>query len=146
MARAEINKDAVIGTLNRILELELAGVLRYTHYSLMIFGHNRIPVVSWMRAQATEGLAHGVLAGEHITSLGGHPSLEIGKLLETEKHGIHQILQESLEHEEEGVALYYQLLEQVEGKSVALEEYSRTMIAEEEDHISEIRKMLRSPE
>jgi bacterioferritin len=146
MARAEINKDAVIETLNRILELELAGVVRYTHYSLMIFGHNRIPVASWMRAQATEGLTHGARAGEQITTLGGHPSLRIGKLLETEKHGINQILQECVEHEQEGVALYYKLLEQVEGKNVALEEYSRAMIAEEEEHLAEIRKMLRSPE
>ncbi|MEK6554351.1 MAG: bacterioferritin, partial [Bdellovibrionota bacterium] len=35
----------VIDALNVIMENELAGVVRYTHYSLMIFGHNRIPIV-----------------------------------------------------------------------------------------------------
>jgi bacterioferritin len=146
MTKESIDKGAVIETLNGILELELAGVVRYTHYSLMIYGHHRIPVVSWMRAQAAEGLDHGAAAGEHITTLGGHPSLKIGKLLETERHGIDQILRESLEHEEEGVALYEKLRTQVEGKDVALEEYARSMIAQEQAHISEIRKMLRSPD
>lgn len=145
MARAEISREAVIGTLNAILEQELAGVVRYTHYSFMIFGYNRIPVVKWMREQATESMAHGVMAGEFITTHGGHPSLKIGKLLETQKHSVNQILQESAEHEEESLALYHKLLEQVEGKSVALEEYCRSMIAEEEQHLSEIKKMLRKP-
>ncbi|HLU69943.1 MAG TPA: bacterioferritin, partial [Fibrobacteria bacterium] len=35
------NKDAVVRALNKILELELAGVVRYTHYSLMVYGYNR---------------------------------------------------------------------------------------------------------
>ena len=54
----------VIDSLNRILELELAGVVRYMHYSFMIFGHNRIPIVAWLRDQANESNAHAVLAGE----------------------------------------------------------------------------------
>src|SRR5205807_5816999 len=72
----------VVAILNRILELELAGLVRYLHYSFMIFGHNRIPIVAWLRAQADEAQAHSVQAGEHITNLGGHPSLKIGPLLE----------------------------------------------------------------
>ncbi len=145
MTKGEIDKKAAIKTLNEILELELAGFVRYLHYSLMIFGHNRIPVVSWMRTQADEGVLHGIEAGEYITMLGGHPSLKIGKLLETHKHSVNQILEECVEHEEEGLQLYHKLLEQVEGKDVALEEYSRTMISEENKHLSEIRKMLRKP-
>jgi bacterioferritin len=145
MTKSAIDKEAVLSTLNTILELELAGVVRYMHYSFMIVGHNRIPVVKWMRAQAEEGMLHAAEAGEYITSLDGHPSLKIGKLLETEKHGVSQILEECLEHEEEGVALYVRLLEQVEDRDIALEEYARGMIAEETKHIAEIRKMLRKP-
>src|SRR5437762_12976318 len=80
--------EEVLRTLNRILELELAGLVRYLHYSFMIFGHNRIPIVAWLRAQADEAQAHAVQAGEHITNLGGHPSLKIGPLLETHKHNV----------------------------------------------------------
>ena len=94
----KIERESVITTLNTILELELAGVVRYIHYSLMVFGHARIPIIKWMRDQATEGMNHASMAGEHVTSLGGHPSLKIGKLVETHKHDISQILQEALEH------------------------------------------------
>src|SRR5262245_3347735 len=97
--------------LNGILETELAGTVRYMHYSFMVFGHNRIPITSWLRAQATESLAHATAAGEHITSLGGHPSLEIGELLETHKHSVDQILSEAREHESVGLTHYRDLLE-----------------------------------
>ncbi len=145
MPEANFDRDEVLVTLNKILELELAGVVRYMHYSFMIFGHSRIPVVKWMRDQAQEAMDHATAAGEHITTLEGHPSLKIGKLLETERHAIDEILEESLEHEEEGLALYRQLLGQTEARHVALEEYSRSMIAEEEQHLAEIRKMLWRP-
>lgn len=140
-----MDKGKVIETLNGILELELAGVVRYTHYTMMIFGHARIPIISWMSTQADEGLAHARRAGELVTSLGGHPSLKIGKLLETEQHSIDDILRETLEHEKEGVALYEALHELVAGKDIRLEEYAREMIAHESDHISEVEKMLRKP-
>lgn len=135
----------VIDVLNKILECELAGVVRYTHYSLMVFGHTRIPIVSWLREQATESLTHASQAGEHITTLGGHPSLKIASLLETHKHSIGDILQESLQHENEQLENYKALLKLTEGHSVYLEEYARTMITDESMHISEVEKMLRKP-
>src|SRR5689334_17500974 len=101
-----MDKKKVIETLNGILELELAGVVRYTHYSLMIFGHARIPIIGWMRKEASEALTHATAAGELITAFGGHPSLKIGKLLETQRHDIDDILREAIEHEKAGVALY----------------------------------------
>ena len=52
------DKAKAIETLNRIMELELSGVVRYTHYSLMVYGYNRIPIVSWLKAHAQEGLDH----------------------------------------------------------------------------------------
>lgn len=139
------NKQEVISILNEIMELELAGVVRYTHYSLMVFGYNRIPIVSWLKENATEGLDHAQKAGEFVTMLGGHPSLKIGTLLETEQHDIGDILRESLAHEQLTVKSYYKLLELVEGKSVTLEEYAREMIYLEEQHQDEVDKMLRKP-
>ena len=142
---ATLNTKKVIEQLNRILECELAGVVRYTHYSLMTYGYNRIPIVSWLRGQATESLDHAQQAGELITQLGEHPSLGIGPLLETHKHDMGDILRESLQHERDSLALYYKLLKQVEGKSIQIEEYAREMIATEELHIGEVDKMLRKP-
>lgn len=139
------NQEQVIEQLNRILECELAGVVRYTHYSMMIFGYNRIPIVSWFQAEASESLTHAQQAGEMVTRLGGHPSLAIGPLLETHQHDIGQILRETLQAEHTALGLYMKLLELVAGKNVALEEYARGLIEQEEAHIDEIDKMLRKP-
>jgi bacterioferritin len=137
--------EKVIESLNRILELELAGLVRYMHYSFMVFGHNRIPIVSWLRSQADESQNHAVQAGEHITNLGGHPSLKIGSLLETHKHNVDEILGEAYAHEEEGLVEYRRLLDMSAGRSIMLEEYARDQIAAEEAHLAEIRKMMRKP-
>lgn len=145
MATGNYDKAAVVAVLNRILETELAGVVRYTHYSLMVYGYSRIPIVSWLREQATESMAHATQAGEIITNLGDHPSLSIGKLLETHNHDIGDILRESLEHEKGALKAYYDLLALTEGKSVMLEEYAREMIYQEEMHLGEVDKMLRKP-
>jgi bacterioferritin len=139
------NSSPVIKALNTVLEMELAGVVRYTHYALMIYGYNRIPIVSWLRSQATESLDHANKAGELITHLGGHPSLAIGPLLETHNHDIGDILRESLEHETASLNAYKKLLKLVEGSSVMLEEYAREMIYTEELHLGEVDKMLRKP-
>ena len=141
----EQDKTKAIAILNRILEMELAGVVRYTHYSLMVFGYSRIPITSWLRDSANESLDHAHRAGELITLMGGHPSLKIGPLLETEKHDIGDILRESLEHEKAAVSLYHELLKTAEGKSVLIEEYAREMIVKEEMDLDEVNKMLRNP-
>jgi bacterioferritin len=142
---SEKDGEAAVQTLNQILELELAGLVRYLHYSFMIFGHNRIPIVAWLRAQANESQDHATLAGEQITNLGGHPSLKIGSLLETHKHNVDEILNEAFEHEQQGLDEYRKLLAMVAGKSIMLEEYARDQIAAEEAHLAEIRKMMRRP-
>lgn len=139
------DKKDVLDRLNHILEMELSGVVRYTHYSLMVFGYNRLPIVKWLRDQATEALTHAQEAGEMITTLGEHPSLLIGPLLETHNHDIGALLKESLESELASLKEYKALLSLVTGKSVLLEEYARKMITAEEIHASEVNKMLRMP-
>ena len=141
----KFDKQKVVPLLNKILEMELAGSVRYTHYSFMVYGYNRIPIVSWLREQATESLGHAQQAGEMITALGEHPSLGIGPMLETHKHDIGDILRESLDHERAGIALYRELLDLVKDRSVWLEEYARQMISQEETHAFEVDKMLRRP-
>ena len=119
------DNQRAIDILNGIMEAELAGVVRYSHYSLMVYGYNRIPIVDWMKANANEGLLHAHRAGELVTMMGGHPSLKIGPLLETEKHDIGDILRESLEHEKSVLILYKELLNlAVSADDILLEEYA----------------------
>jgi bacterioferritin len=141
----EIEKRAVVDLLNRILEQELAGVVRYTHYSFLVFGYSRIPIVSWLRDQANESLLHAQQAGEMITLLGAYPSLGIGPLLDSHKHDIGAVMREALETEGIALGLYRDLLALVDGRSVMLEEYARQMIYAEELHAGEVDKMLRRP-
>jgi len=146
MDKSGNGKYQAIEVLNKIMEIELAGVVRYTHYSLMIYGYNRIPIVDWLKSNAQESLTHAHRAGELVTLLGGHPSLHIGPLLETEQHDIGDILRESLEHENESLRAYYELLKISEEHEITiLEEFSRDMIVAEEQHLDEVNKMLRKP-
>jgi len=139
----EIDRDETLKTLNEIVELELAGVVRFTQYSLMVFGHARIPISGWMREQAQQALTHAIQAGEEVTALGGNVSLGIGQLVGTHHPTVDDILGEMLVQERRGIELYHRLLHQVEGRSVSLEELARQMIRNEELDVAEIEKMLR---
>jgi len=138
-----IDEAAVIRALNGILEAELSGVVRYTRYALMISGPHRIPLVDFMKAQASESLVHAQQVGEILTGLGGRPSTKIADIEDTEERTLEQILEESLDHELNSVALYRELLAHVTDRSIFLEEYARGLIATEEEHQLELRKMLR---
>lgn len=142
---SKINKKQVVATLNQILEAELAGVVRYTHHSLLVVGYGRIPIVSWLREQADESLLHAQQVGEWIVNLGESPSLSIGPLLDTHKDDIGAILRESLQNEITALNLYKELLALVNDRSIALEEFARRMVYAEEMHASEVEKMLRKP-
>jgi bacterioferritin len=133
----------VAQVLKEIVEFELAGVVRFTHYALMVRGPYRQPVVSFLQSQASESLLHAQRAGEILTGLDGHPSMKVSSVHESNQHSIHAILEESYAHEAKAVEKYRQLLTLCEGKSVFLEEYARGMVAVEEEHLLELRKMLR---
>jgi bacterioferritin len=139
----DIDRDDVVKVLNEIVETELAGAVRYTQYSLMVFGHGRIPITAWMRDQANEALVHATAAGEEVTSLGAKVSLGIGELVGTHHATVDEMMHEMLIHERRGIALYEQLLAAVEGRDVSLEEYAREMIRGEHLHLAEIEKMAR---
>ena len=135
------NKE-VMECLNEIFQAEMAGIIRYLHYSFVIMGHNRIPIQKWLRDQATESMSHAVALGEKITSLGGHPPMISATVKETHKHSVDQLLEESLEHEEKGLAGYRKLVT-LAGDDIALEEFAREMVRTEVEHIDEVKKMLR---
>ncbi|KOP24695.1 bacterioferritin [Hapalosiphon sp. MRB220] len=139
----ELDQQKTIDLLNTIMEFELAGVVRYTHYSLMVTGPNRIPIVTFFKAQASESLLHAQQVGEILTGLDGHPTLKIAPIEESYKHSVKHILEESLSHEKKALDLYKNLLDTVSDASIYLEEFARTMIGQEEMHNLELKKMLR---
>ena len=140
MARTfQFDVGPVAEQLNRILQMELAAVIYYTHYSFMIYGHARIPITSWLRDNATESLAHAQEAGEMIMRLHRRPALGIAAL---PHNTIDEILTESIQREESGVELYRELLALVKDKSVVLEEYATRLVSAEAVHLREMELML----
>ena len=133
--------NEVIETLNKIMEYELSGVVRYTHYALMITGRDRLSLAAFFKEQANESLLHAQEAGEIVTGLEGHPSLNISIIEESNKHSTIDLLNESSNHEKEAVALYKLLLDIVKDESIYIEEYARGMIKAEEMHAIEVTKM-----
>ena len=125
MGLKPLDTDKACAILNEIMEYELAGVVRYTHSAMMITGPYRIPIVAFLKEQASESLLHAQGAGELIAGLDGHPSQRIAKIEETGQHTIKDILEE------------------VEDSSIYLEEYARGMIGEEEQHSLELKRMLK---
>ena len=67
----DINTPKIIEILNKIMQYELSGVVRYTHYSLMITGRDRLSLSAFFKEQANESLLHAQEAGELVTGLGG---------------------------------------------------------------------------
>ncbi len=139
----DLNLDKTVSTLNDILKYELAGVVKYTHFALMVTGPYRLTLDKFFKEQAAESLEHAQQAGELLTGLGGHPSQAIPEIEETNQHSIKDLLIESLAHEEKAVTLYNDLLNHSENKSLYIEEYAREMIKQEEMHSIEVKKMLR---
>ncbi|MCM0604632.1 MAG: bacterioferritin [Xanthomonadaceae bacterium] len=131
----------VLEILNQIFQAEMAGIIRYMHYSFMIMGYHRIPIQAWFRAQANESMAHATIIGEKITSLGGHPPMVAMKIEESDDHAVNKILEESLEFESETLELYKQLAKSA-GKDIALEEMAREFVRTETEHCEEVAKML----
>lgn len=138
-----MDKEKIVAHLDKILEGELSGVVRYLHYSFMVFGPNRIPITKWFRDHALEGFNHAVIIGEKITALGGHPSIKVQPVPETNKHNVLEILKEGMAFEKASLSQYLGLLSEVEGE-VALEELIRQLIKEETEHIEEVEKMTRA--
>jgi bacterioferritin len=137
----------VLNLLGEIYQAEMAGVNRYLHYSFMIMGHNRIPIQKWFRSNAQEAMDHAVVIGEKITSLGGHPTMSLAQVKESNLHTVQQLLEESLKFELEAIDLYKKLAHlAAEFDDIALEEMAREFIRSEVEHADEVRKMLRKPD
>lgn len=155
MKNAKPNAEGAPGAVDPRLEAalqqlhseELSGVVRYLHYAHMIFGANRIPIVEWLRAQATESMDHAWKVGEKMTSLGFHPGMKILPVPETGKHNVLDVLREALDFERralEGYRALCALVVAVRPGDIALEDWARGFVAVETEHIEDAEKMLRT--
>lgn len=137
----------IVASLQRLYASELSGVVRYLHYAHMIMGPHRIPIVSWLKSQATEAQDHAWQVGEKLTAFHHHPEMKVSPVLESGEHSVLDVLREALDHEREALAEYIRLLDLVRTHrptDAALEDWVRGFVALESQHLEDAEKMLRT--
>jgi bacterioferritin len=122
--------------------MEIETAIRNLHFSFLIFGPSRKPVVEFFRDEVEESIRHATMLGEKITALGGLPAIRVRAVHEPQGHTLEAILKESIRHEEEAVATYTKLLELVK-EDAPLRVLFENQVLEEQEHVEELRKYLR---
>ncbi|AFY53793.1 bacterioferritin (cytochrome b1) [Rivularia sp. PCC 7116] len=138
----QFNRDKTINFLQQILEFELAGVVRYTTYSLMVNNSEKNEIVDFLREQAEESLFHSQKVGEALVSINGNPQPRITPIAELESYSVKDILNASLAHEKQALGLYEKLLDTLKGSNSDIEKFVTNMIHEEGHHAQELAEMI----
>ncbi|MEB3215226.1 MAG: ferritin-like domain-containing protein [Nostocales cyanobacterium 94392] len=136
------NREKAINLLQQIFEFELAGVVRYTTYSLLANSTNQNDIIEFFKEQAEESLFHSQKVGEVLVSLNGNPRPYITPISELESYSIKGIMNASLAHEKQALGLYQLLLDAVKGSNSDIEKFVRNMITEESHHMQELVEMI----
>jgi bacterioferritin len=132
------NKKIIQG-LNDALEREMSNVVSYLHYSFMVRGVNRGPLVEFFRGQAQESFGHATRLGEKIVALGGQPSIRVEPIRELKSGTAEAMLREELGREKEEVMRYIALLKLVEN-DIALRVMLEEIVKDEQEGIEELER------
>lgn len=141
--KSQINKK-LVEELNKDLEKEMAGIVRYLHHSFIVFGPHRGPLVQMFRNQAQEAVNHAIQLGEKITALGGHPTVKVEQVFEPGYQTIEDMLAEDLEAEKKQLELYTKQLRDLGDDNLPLKLMLEQIIVSEQNHVEEIEKYLRT--
>ncbi len=142
MARKGLGNPRVAEALQAALDHEMAGVFLYTELAFRVFGPQMLGIVAHLEKQAEESLVHARAVGNRMTAMGFVPAPEPPALPRAAPRGLEEILTYSLGHERAAVDKYRALLA-LAGDDVPLEEFARSMVAAESDHVAELEKLLR---
>ncbi len=136
--------EKLIQALNKDLEKEMAGIVRYLHHSFIVFGPNRGPLVQMFRTQAQESMAHAIQLGEKITALGGHPTVKVDQVFEPGYQSVEDMLSEDLKAEKAQLELYTKQLKEVGEYNLPMKLMLEQIIVSEQTHVEEMEKYLRT--
>ena len=138
------SKERLIKALNKDLEREMAGIVRYLHHSFIVFGPHRGPLVEMFRTQATESTTHAIQLGEKITALGGHPTVRVEQVFEPGDQTIEEMIEEDLKAERTQLELYTQQLREFGDENLPIKLMLEQVIIAEQTHVDEMEKYLRT--
>ena len=138
------SKEKLIKALNKDLEREMAGIVRYLHHSFIVFGPHRGPLVQMFRGQATESMTHAIQLGEKITALGGHPTVRVDQVFEPGDQSVEDMIAEDLKAERAQLELYTQQLKEFGDDNLTIKLMLEQVIIAEQTHVDEMEKYLRT--
>jgi len=134
MANSEL-----IDNLNRVLSLELAGVIQYLQHSFLVTGQEREVFCEFFRDMSGEARDHAALLGDKIVALGGIPTVEPGDIRQST--ALAEMLHQGLELERAALDAYVAAWRSCTDNELGTRFLLEERIAQEQRHIEEFEKL-----
>ncbi len=138
---SKLTTTEVVQELNRSFAEEVEAATRYLHLRSAIRGLDRLVVEGLLKQAFEETIQHAEIIAQKIRSLGHVPKLDIAVSCPAEPLSGRAALREALVFEEAALEGYQDLLKKVEG-DVPLEEFVRSQIALEYEHVAQLKELL----
>jgi bacterioferritin len=138
---SHLTKEEIIQELNQLFAEEVEAALRYLHLSNAVRGLDHLLVGPVLKQGYQETIEHAEVIARKIRSLGAVPSLEFNISLPPTPVDGKQALENALTFEEAALDAYQDCLRRIEG-DIALEEFIRSQIVVESEHVAELKQLL----
>ncbi len=138
---AVANKKKLVDLLNEDISAELTAAMQYFYYGSMMTGLEYATVKKDFIAHVAAEMGHAILLANYVTYLGGVPTTEIGAIKRATDG--REMLVDALEMEQRTVERYTKRVDQAKAaREYALEERLEDLLAEEQDHVMELKDLL----
>ena len=129
----------LIDSLNRVLGLELSGVIQYMQHSFLVTGPEREVFRGFFRDLSEESRDHAEMIGDKVVALGGVPTVEPGEIRQSTDLG--EMLKQDLELERTAMEAYLAAWRACTDVEIATRFLLEERIASEQKHIEEFEKL-----
>ncbi len=136
-----LSPDDIIQELNRIFDEEVEAATRYLHLRSAVRGMDRLLVERVLKEGFEQTIRHAETIAQKIRSLGHVPKLEIKVFCPAKPISGREALRQALTFEEAALECYQDLLRKVDG-DVVLEQFARSQIAVESEHVAQLKQLL----
>jgi bacterioferritin (cytochrome b1) len=133
----------VVQELNRLFAEEAEAAMRYLHLANAVRGMDRLAVETVLKNGFQETIQHAEIIARKIRALGAVPKLELNLSIPAEPLSAQDALRMALTFEEAALEAYQDVLRRVDG-DIPLEEFIRSQIAVESEHVAELKELLAS--
>jgi bacterioferritin len=136
-----LTSSEVVQELNRLFAEEVEAAIRYLHLICAVRGMDRLVVEPVLRQAFQETIQHAQIIGQKLRTLGVVPELRVSLDCPPEPLSGKQAIEIALTFEDAALEAYQDLLRRVDGDFV-LEEFIRSQVAAEAQHVAELKQLL----